>query len=383
MSELEQYLIERIHREGPIPFDAYVEAALYGDGGFFASGHGAGRAGADFVTSPEVGQLFGALVARHVDRVWDALGRPDPFVVIEAGAGRGRLAADVLTAAPQCAPALRYVLVERSDTLRAAQRELLTVEPNDSAFGPGELEDGETLPVPVAGTGPIVTALDDLPAAHVEGLVLANELFDNLPFRMVERTAAGWSEVRVDHDGTGFVEMLLAASPPLAAEADLVASGAVPVGARLPVPTAAREWLDRVAALLRRGRVLLIDYAASGAELAERGQDGWLRTYRTHERGGAPLDAPGTCDLTADIPVEYVVHAAARAGLRLVADDDQATWLRSLGLDQLVADARDAWDARAHIGDLEALRHRSRVSEASALADPSGLGAHRVLDFTT
>jgi SAM-dependent MidA family methyltransferase len=149
------------------------------------------------------------------------------------------------------------------------------------------------------------------------------------------------------------------------------------------VPTAAREWLDRVAALLRRGRVLLIDYAASGAELAERGQDGWLRTYRTHERGGAPLDAPGSCDLTADIPVEYVVHAAARAGLRLVADDDQATWLRSLGLDQLVADARDAWDARAHIGDLEALRHRSRVSEASALADPSGLGAHRVLDFTT
>jgi hypothetical protein len=57
--------------------------------------------------------------------------------------------------------------------------------------------------------------------------------------------------------------------------------------------------------------------------------------------------------------------------------------LRSLGLDQLVADARDAWDARAHIGDLEALRHRSRVSEGSALADPAGLGAHRVLDFTT
>ncbi len=177
--------------------------------------------------------------------------------------------------------------------------------------------------------------------------------------------------------------MLLAASPPLADEADLVAAGDVPIGARLPVPTAAREWLHRVAALLRRGRVLLVDYAASGAELAERGQDGWLRTYRTHERGGAPLDAPGTCDLTADVPVEYVVHAAARAGLRLVADDDQAAWLRGLGLDQLVSDARDGWDARAHIGDLEALRHRSRVSEGSALTDPAGLGAHRVLDFTT
>ena len=70
-------------------------------------------------------------------------------------------------------------------------------------------------------------------------------------------------------------------------------------------------------------------------------------------------------------------------GLRLVADDDQATWLRGLGLDRLVADARDAWDARAHIGDLEALRHRSRVSEGPALTDATGLGAHRVFDFTT
>jgi len=113
VTDLEQRLIERIHREGPLPFDAFVEEALYGDGGFFSSGHGAGRAGADFVTSPEVGQLFGALVAQYLDRVWDDLDRPDPFVVIEAGAGRGRLAADVLAASPRCAPALRYVLVER------------------------------------------------------------------------------------------------------------------------------------------------------------------------------------------------------------------------------------------------------------------------------
>ena len=74
--------------------------------------------GRDFVTSPEVGTLFGALVARALDASWHELGAPDPFVVIEAGAGRGRLAADVLRAAPACAPALRYVLVERSAALR-------------------------------------------------------------------------------------------------------------------------------------------------------------------------------------------------------------------------------------------------------------------------
>lgn len=383
-SPLEQQLVERIHREGPLPFDAFVETALYGAGGFFSSGHGAGRAGADFVTSPEVGQLFGALLARYLDGVWEELGRPDPFVVVEAGAGRGRLAADVLAAAPACAAALRYVLVERSEALRAAQRELLTVEPFDEALGPGVRDpDDPSSPdlVPVTGIGPIVAALDELPSIHVDGVVLANELLDNLPFRLVERTAEGWSEIRVGHDGERFVEHGLPAAEHLAAEAELVAASDVPVGTRLPVPIPAVEWLRGAAAVLRRGRLLLVDYAASGAELASRGQAGWLRTYRAHERGGAPLDAPGTQDITADLPVEFLVHAATRAGFTLRTDTTQAQWLRDLGLDDLVATARAEWDARAHVADLAALRHRSRVSEGSALTDPSGLGAHRVLEF--
>ena len=87
---------ERIARADPARRPDHVrrfmEAALYGEGGFFASGQGAGRAGRDFVTSPEVGSLFGACVARALDRMWHALGAPDPFLVVEAGAGNGRLA---------------------------------------------------------------------------------------------------------------------------------------------------------------------------------------------------------------------------------------------------------------------------------------------------
>src|SRR6188508_690824 len=104
-------IVERIRREGPIPYDGFVEVALYGDDGFFTRARGAGRAGRDFVTSPEVGPLFGTLVARALDRWWAELDHPDPFVVVEAGAGRGVLARDVLAAGPECAPALRYVLV--------------------------------------------------------------------------------------------------------------------------------------------------------------------------------------------------------------------------------------------------------------------------------
>src|SRR5207244_3070459 len=105
---------------------------------------------------------------------------PDPYLVIEAGAGRGRLARDVLAAAPACAPALRYVLVERSPALRAEQRELLKVEPFEDALGPVVRTDDDA-PVPVTGMGPIVTALDELPAVPLDGVVLANELLDNLP----------------------------------------------------------------------------------------------------------------------------------------------------------------------------------------------------------
>src|SRR5262249_3841583 len=112
-----------------------------------------------------------------------------------------------------------------------------------------------------------------------------------------------------------------------------------------------------------------------------RGQDGWLRTYRDHGRGAPPLRAPGDQDITIDVPREFLVHAAARAGFALEQDVTQAEWLRELGVDDLVEEARREWDARAHVGDLEAVRHRSRVTEGAALLDPSGLGAHHVLVF--
>jgi SAM-dependent MidA family methyltransferase len=327
-----------------------------------------------------VGQLFGALVARALDGWWDDAGRPDPFLVVEAGAGRGRLAVDVLAAHPRCVPALRYVLVERSSALRDAQREVLSVEPFEDALGP-VVRDEEDAPLPVTGMGPIVTALDDLPAVPLDGVVLANELLDNLPFRVVERRDGGWWEVRVGVEGDDLVEQLVPAALELAAEADVVATDP-PDGARLPVPSGILAWLRACGGALRSGRLVVVDYVADATELVERRERGWLRTYREHERGVDVLAHPGEQDITIDVPREYLLHAAARAGFRLESDVAQAEWLQHLGIDDLVEDARRAWDARAHVGDLEAVRHRSRVTEGAALVDPAGLGAHRVLVFT-
>jgi SAM-dependent MidA family methyltransferase len=252
----------------------------------------------------------------------------------------------------------------------------------------------------------MVTALEELPAGPALGLIVANELADNLPFRIVERTAGGWNEIRVaegpvtasverpspyppgGEDPSGepepargapvFAELALPADDGLAALADRLIEGHdIPVGARLPVPTALVEWLRSAAATLRRGVIVVIDYAAPVEELAARGQAGWLRTYRAHRRGGSPLDAPGSQDITGDVPLEGLRRAATAVGLSVLTETTQAEWLRGLGVDELVEEARAAWHGRAAT-DLAAIAARSRVQEADALLDPAGLGAHRV-----
>ena len=379
---LTEKLADRIRRGGPITFAEFQDAALYDpESGFFTTGGGAGRVGGDFVTSPEVGSLFGTLVARYLDGAWRRLGEPDPFVVVEAGAGRGKLAADVLSAVPACAPALRYVLVERAAILRTEQRRLLRIEPADEALGPvlrsaDPDEDDELAP----GTGPIVASIDELPGIAFEGVVVANELLDNLPVRIVERSDGRWVEVRVGLAGDDLVEVLIDADPGLAAEADVVAAAApLEVGGRLPVPTAIADWLATVAGVLRRGEVLLVDYAGDGAGLAARGQRQWLRTYRRHDRGGDPLVAPGSQDITCDVPLEYLRSTAIRAGFVVAEESSQAAWLTNLGVEALVEEGRAVWRERAHLGDLAAIAGRSRVGEAAALLDPDGLGAHQVI----
>jgi SAM-dependent MidA family methyltransferase len=407
---------ERIEREGPITFAAFVEAALYDpEGGFFTSGHGAGRRRGDFVTSVEVGPLFGSMVARALERWWERLGRPDPFVVIDAGAGRGQLARDVLRDRPAFAPALRYVLVERAAALRAEHHDHLPWEPPEDVLGPvaggaapapaaadgapgapgaagpaHEQEDDDDAAVPARDQGPLVTSLPDLPAVPVTGVVIANELLDNLPFRIVQRSATGWDEVRVglaDGRAGGAVgpgalaEVLVPAEPDLA---ELVAGwvGDLPGGARLPVPVGAGEWLREARRGVRRGGLVVLDYVVPIAELVTRGAHGWLRTYRAHERGGPPIEAPGSQDITIDLPEPAVLRLAATAGWALEGPPRrQADWLGELGLAERVADARHQWEARAHVGDLEALRARSVASEAAALTDPAGLGSHWVGEF--
>lgn len=376
---------EQILRAGPMRFDAVMEIALYdADAGFFATAATGGRRG-DFLTSPEVGPLFGAVVANALDSWWERLGRPDPFIVVEAGAGRGALAISVRHARPACTPALTYVLVEASPTLRARHPEHLPIESPELALLPlPHGADGDADSVG-QGSGPRFVSLPDLPALTFRGVVLANELLDNLVFRVVVRTGAGWSELyagpgtdtRDPAAADGLEELWV----PMAGEACADLDAAFPdvaEGAPIPLQRAAGEWVRQARAALAEGAVLVFDYAADTTELSHRDDRGWLRTFVGHQRGGPPLADLGHQDITADVAVDQLV---ALAGVP-TADTTQAEWLRAHGIDELVAEGRRIWQERAAVGDLAAVAARSRVTEAEALLDVDGLGAFRVLTWT-
>ncbi len=331
----------RIESEGPLRYSDYVAMALYHpDGGFYATDGHAGRRG-DFVTSPEVGPLFGACIANLLDEVWKSLGRPDPFTFLECGAGPGTLARSILVANPACADALDYIAVEGSARQRARHPEGITSEAQ--------------MPV-----GPFI------------GMVFANELLDNLPFDVVERSSAGWRQVRVGLE-SGTLRNVVAEpieSPLLGAEL-----AGVSTGTRVPLLTGAGDWLRSALDVLQTGVVLAFDYGASTAELAERG--GWMRTYRGHERGIDPFDEPGCRDITIDVPFDQLANTARPESIR-----SQGVVLRTIGgIDALVAEGKAVWRERAHIGDLAAVKARSRIGEAEALLDPDSLGSFQVVEW--
>lgn len=365
---LQGHVHDLIARHGPLPFSTVVDAALYDVAhGFYAAAGGAAGRRADFITSPEVGPLFGAVVAGVLDAWWEDLGRPDPYVVVEGGAGVGTLALSILAAAPRCAGALRYVLVERSPVLRARQGEHLALAEPTSALG-----------LPGGHDGPVVTSLGELPTTRFAGVVLANELLDNLAFDLLVRTDDGWGEVRVGAEGPRLVRHVVPGTDAAVAAGERFAPDAR-VGQVIPWQRDAAVWAADAVGLLERGRVLLLDYAVRrSTELASRPVEEWLRTYRGHERAGDPLELLGTADITVEVAIDQLEAAVGRPAVVRT----QAELLREGGIEALVEEGRRTWEERAGIGDLAAIRARSRIREAEALLDPDGLGAFLAVEWT-
>ena len=324
---------------GAISFEQYMGLALYGEGGFYQDGGKAGRRG-DFITSPEVGPLFAAVIARYVDDCWNELGCPSSFDVVEVGAGPGTLARGIYDAQPNCMSALKYVAVEISEAQRA-------LHPN------------------------FVESVEQFPDRTIQGVILANELLDNLPFKLFVYDGS-WKEAFVALDNGGkFVEVLrnvdnIPEVLPLTA----------PLGSRAPIQTAASQWLLNVSQKLSSGRVLVFDYCSeSTSEIAFTPWREWLRTYKGHERGVHYLVEPGSQDITTQVMIEQLMKVVPSLSVA-----NQSEWLNSNGIGELVSEGMEYWEAHKSSPDIAAMKMRSRVNEAQALTSQDGLGAFSVLE---
>lgn len=340
MNPLARLLAQRIRAAGPLTVaDFMQEALLHPRYGYYTTRDPLGARG-DFITAPEVSQVFGELVGLWCADAWDKMGRPGDVILAELGPGRGTLMADALRAlkaVPDLGRALTLHLVETSPVLRRSQAASL------------------------AGASP---SWHDSIAQLPEGplILIANEFLDALPVRQLVRGANAWHERLVSLAADGETLAFALDPAPSAAAALLPRSLATaPEGSLAEIRPAALALAAALGARLARqgGVALFIDYgyfpSAAGDTLQA------LRRHRRHE----VLEDPGEADLTAHVDFAAFADAARQAGARTWGPEPQGAFLAALGL----AERATALLARASAAQIETIESGCR-----RLIDPDEMG---------
>ena len=334
MSRVGSRLARMIGREGPIGVDRYMALCLepyYGKRDPFG-------AEGDFITAPEISQMFGELIGLWAAEVWRMMGSPSSFRLIELGPGRGTLMADALRAGramPGFCEALGLHFVELSPVLRQKQAERLAA----------------------SGVRPIWRA-NVADALDGPAIVIANEFLDALPVRQFVMTEDGWRERLVGLDGAGRFRF------ERAAERAAGIGEAAPVGTIFEQAEAAGEVVTRIGSHVAQagGAALFVDY---GSALAGFGDT--LQAVKRHICVDV-FETPGEADLTVQVDFGRLKPVAAAAGVAVHGPVTQAEFLFALGLRQRAeALLRKATPAQA-----EALS-----AQVARLTDPgkTGMGA--------
>jgi SAM-dependent MidA family methyltransferase len=350
-SALKQRVVDLALERGGISFREFMETVLYEPRlGYYTGGRETiGREG-DYLTSPEVSPIFGAMIGRQLREMWVAMGRPERFDVVECGAGNGTLARDILTwshrAAAELHAAISYRIVEPNPALRARQR--LVLESAD-----------------LAGR----TSWEEAVPQETEGCMLSNELLDAMPVHRVAVESGVLREVYVAWEGGRFREELRAPSLEVIGYFD--ALGLLPgEGCHAEVNLAALDWVRDAARALAAGFFLTFDYGYEAEELyAPWRKDGTLLGFYRHNPSTDPYARIGRQDLTSHVDFTSVRRAGEAAGMTTLRLASQSEYLAGLGITEALEHAPE--------GDLEEMFARRRA--VMELLDPGGLGRIKVL----
>jgi SAM-dependent MidA family methyltransferase len=328
--ELRAIILGRIREKGRITFAEYMWACLYEPGlGYYTSpGRKVGAEG-DFYTSSNVHQVFGRLIAREIGRMWETMGAPEHFDVVEVGAGNGRLARDILDTIVELNRelygALTYRLVEAEPTLREMQCEMLAGHGAKAAWSTAaDLAEGRL---------------------SFTGCLLSNELLDSFPVQLVEMTPDGLREVYVTALGDEFAEAFDLPSTPELTEYLARLGIELLAGQRAEINLAAPRWLENVAHSLARGFVMTIDYGYLAAELyAPLRKNGTLLCYYRHRVEENPYIRAGLQDMTSHVDFTTLMARGEELGLAKVWFGEQYRFLMGAGMleEMMAMEARAA-----------------------------------------
>jgi SAM-dependent MidA family methyltransferase len=331
--------IERETREhGPISFSRYMEVCLYDPelGYYSRNAEQFGKAG-DFYTSSDVHAVFGRLLARQFEELWRVLGSPSQIEILELGPGRGLFAQDVLDWSEKKFPAffaaVHYSLGEGSPALR---RRLQTTLERHFAAGKASLcSDGKVIAREGAtSVVPNAAAVERALAPEIPIIVFANEFFDALPVEVLSLQG----ELRIsENDGR-----LLETWQPASVEAleFLDRYGVHPqTGERIEALLIAQRYMSQIAAAIKRGFIIAIDYGYTRQEQLAGRHRGTIAAYRQHSMSANPYEAPGEQDITAHVNFTALGAAAEVQGMQVQPLLTQSQFLLGIGEHNQFADA--------------------------------------------
>lgn len=348
MTPLAELLAERIRRYGPITFADYMRECLYHPfHGYYSKSEV--KRFADYYTSVDVHPIFGRLLARQFAEMWERLGQPEEFLLVEAGTGVGRLASHILdfceTVLPVFYRSLRYVGVERS----AARREQALVHTKRHA------ETGRQ------------SISAEIPARIEAGCLFSNELIDALPVHRVVQAGGALKEIFVGIDEGKFVEFLAPLSTCAITEYFATQGISLSDGQQAEAGLEACDWITEIGRRMDRGYVLTIDYGHHAQELFdEHHSRGTLLAYRSHRTNENFLESPGEQDLTAHVNFTALETWGKRAALETAGYVSQTAFLLALGKGNEFADLYDE-------NQSEAERVLAR-QQLKTLIHPEGMG---------